>query len=69
VRSPAIRHVVPDIDQEEKIREPEPFTDVYLLAVPMPTYKALSDAAAKRNMTVAKLITLAFNKVLEDGHG
>lgn len=62
----AVRSIA-NIDELEaaEAKRPEPFTDIVMLGIPMPTYKALSDAAARRNMTVAELMSLAFNTVLE----
>lgn len=64
----AIKSVVPAIDELEAEDEafPQPELDVILLSVPVPTYVALSDLAAKKNMTVAQLITRAFNLVLQE---
>jgi hypothetical protein len=37
-----------------------PFQDVYLLALPMDTYRVLSDEAAKRGHTLAQAVQAAF---------
>lgn len=57
-----IKSLIPNIDELERARDeaPEPFTDVVMVPIPMPTWKALSDAAAKKNMTAAQLISRAF---------
>lgn len=62
----AAKPIVPFVDEVEREAEeqPEAFGDVIPLMIPMPTYRALSDAAAAQNMTVAQLITEAFNHVL-----
>lgn len=52
---------IPDEDEEF---QPRPFEDIFLLPIPMPTYKALSNAAAKRGLTVAQLISKAFDVAL-----
>jgi hypothetical protein len=48
---------IPDIDEVNQAIDgaPEP-ADLFFLPIPMPVYKALSDAAARRNLTVAQLI-------------
>lgn len=38
--------------------------DLYFFAVPASTYKALSDEAAKRGMSLAQLVQNAFNNYL-----
>jgi predicted HicB family RNase H-like nuclease len=59
--------VIGRIDQEEAESEGnKAFTDVLMLPIPMPTYKALSDAAARRGMSVAALISLGFKRALEE---
>jgi hypothetical protein len=40
--------------------------DVALLFVPMGTYRALSKAAADRNMTIGALLAAALDKYLKD---
>ena len=44
-------------------------TPVYFLTVPELAYKALSDAAAKRNKTVTQLVAEAITKYLKDTEG
>lgn len=41
-----------------------PFGEISLLFVPTVTFKALSDAAARRNMTVAQLFQKALDEYL-----
>jgi len=56
-----IRAVAADIDQIEAEAEqaPEPGADWIMIPLPMEAYKALSDAAARKNMTVAQLFAKA----------
>ena len=63
-----VRAAIPDIEDIEEAaqNEPEPFVDVVMVGIPLPTYRALSDEAAKRNTTIAKLLTRAFNAVLAE---
>jgi hypothetical protein len=66
-----LRAVVPDIDKVEAEQEarPEPGIGMVMIAIPEPTYRALSDAAAKQQLTVAQLLSKAFKKAIEgDGH-
>jgi hypothetical protein len=60
------KHVIGQIDQYEQEQDSsKPFEDVILLPIPMPLYKALSDAASKRGYSVADLIALGFTRALE----
>lgn len=63
-----ITALISDIEEHERRQaaEPEPMTDIYMVGVPMPMYKALSDAAAKRNMTFAQLLSHALTSALEE---
>jgi len=62
-----IKAVIADIDaQERDSRDLHPMQDIYMLPVPMATYKALSDAAARKNLTFAQLLSRAFAKALEE---
>ncbi len=63
-----IKSVIPNIDELERERDeaPEPFKDVVMIPIPMPTWKALSDIAAKKNMTAAQLISRAFTIAIEE---
>lgn len=60
--------IVADIDKIEAEAEtaPEVGTDVVPLLIPVPTYKAISDAAARKNMTVAQLLSRAFTIAIEE---
>lgn len=60
--------IIPDIDNVEAEAEaaPEGGVDVIPLPLPIPVYKALSDAAAKRNMTVAQLLARAITIAIEE---
>lgn len=60
--------IVADIDKiEAEARDaPEPGSDFIFLAIPNPVYKALSDAAAKKNLTVAKLLARGITLAIEE---
>ena len=66
--SSAIKSVIEGIDDLEEAAEaaPEPIGDVIPLMIPVPTYKALSDAAAKKNMTVAEVLSRAISAILRE---
>jgi hypothetical protein len=63
-----IRGLIADIEGVEEDAEaaPEPGQDMVMLPIPMPTYKAMSDAAAKKNMTMAQLVARAFSIALQE---
>jgi hypothetical protein len=42
---------------------------VYFLAIPELAYKALSDAAAKKNMTLAQVVATALSEYLKNNGG
>lgn len=69
MRPNAIRGVIPAIDEYEKDEEdaPEAFGDVIPLMIPAPTYKALSDAAARQGKRVVDVIAEAIEHVLAGG--
>ena len=52
---------------EERSEEPAPkgYAPAYFIMLPGSTYKAISDAAAKRNMTLAQLVSNAFTEYLK----
>lgn len=60
--------IVSHIDEIEAEAEaaPEPGEDWIMLPVPNPVYKALSDAAASKNMTVAQLLARAISIAIEE---
>jgi hypothetical protein len=64
----SVRGVVADVEglEHEAAVQPRPGVDVVMLTVPMPTYRALSDAAARKNLTVAQLLTRAFTLAIEE---
>lgn len=64
----AIRAVAADIDrlEAELAQAPKPGEDLIILPLPIPVYKALSDAAAKKNLTVAKLLARAITLAIEE---
>ena len=57
---------VEDIDEAEHEELVQPFGNIYMLALPMPVYVALSDAAAKKGLTVAQLLSQAFSIALKE---
>lgn len=63
-----IKAVAADIDNLEAEAEaaPEPGEDWIMIPFPTPVYKALSDAAARKNMTVAQLFARAIALALEE---
>lgn len=63
-----IKAIAADIDNLEAEAEaaPEPGEDWIMIPFPIPTYKALSDAAARKNMTVAQLFARAIALALEE---
>ena len=62
------RPIVEAIDEvEEETRQaPVPGDDWIMIPMAAPTYKALSDAAAKKNMTVAQLFARAITIAIEE---
>lgn len=48
---------------------PKGYEPAYFLVVPALTYKAISDAAAKRNMTLAALVSAALSEYLKKSEG
>lgn len=64
----AIKAVASDIDtlEAEWAQAPKPGEDLIILPLPTPVYKALSDAAAKKNLTVAKLLARAITLAIEE---
>lgn len=63
-----VHGVIADIDglEHEVDAQPQPGVDVVILTVPMPTYRAISDAAVRKNLTVAQLLTRAFTLALKE---
>jgi len=61
--------ILADIDKMEQAAEqaPEPGEDVIFFPLPIPVYKALSDAAAKKNETVVQLLARAIALAIEEG--
>lgn len=58
---------IPNIDEVNDALDgaPDP-SDLFILPIPMPVYKALSDAAAKKNMTVVQLIARGLTLAIEE---
>lgn len=63
-----IKSLVPDIDQIEIEAEtaPEPGDDWIMIPMPTPVYRAVSDAAARKNMTVAQLLARAITVAIKE---
>lgn len=63
-----ITPITADIDaiEAELDRAPEPGIDVIFLPLPIPTYKAISDAAARKNMTAAQLLAKAITIAVKE---
>ena len=63
-----IRPVIGDIDQTEADEQArlEPGIEMIPLQIPTQTYKALSDVAARKGMTVAQLISRALTIAIEE---
>jgi predicted DNA-binding ribbon-helix-helix protein len=57
---------IEDVDAEEREVSVQPFGNIYMIALPMPVYTALSDAAAKKGLTVAQLLSKAFSMALKE---
>jgi len=61
-----VKAVFANVDEQEaELQGNVPMQDIYFLPIPMATYRALSNAAAKRNLTFAQLISVAFDVALE----
>lgn len=58
---------IPNIDEVNRAVEEaiEP-ADLFFLPIPMPVYKKLSDAAARKNMNVAQLIARGLTLAIEE---
>jgi len=67
--SKPVRALISAIEEFEadEARASDPMTDVVLLGIPMQTYKAMSDAAAKKNLTIPQLLSMAFDAALREG--
>ena len=61
--------ILSDIDklEQEVEQAPEPGEEIILFPIPIPVHKALSDAAAKKNMTVVQLLARAIALAIEEG--
>jgi hypothetical protein len=57
---------IEDIDEADREEPIQPFGNIYMLALPMPLYAALSNAAAKKGLTFAQLLSQAFNVALKE---
>lgn len=53
-------------DALPKDPNPSGVEDLLFLAIPVATYKALSDAAAKKNLTVAQAFKVAIENFLKE---
>ena len=63
-----IQALVPAIEEFERQQasDPEPMVDIFMMGIPMPLYKKLSDVAARQNLTFAQFVAKAFNTALEE---
>lgn len=61
-----ISALIPAIDEVERsfAAAPEPMEDVIMVGIPMPLYRALSDAAAKKNLSFAQMLARSFDLAL-----
>jgi hypothetical protein len=57
---------IDQVEQEAAEAEQRPFEDIYMLPIPMATYKALSSAAAKKGLSAAQLIGVAIKNALKE---
>ena len=60
---------VPHQEEASPAASPAASTAMYFLAVPELTYKALSDAAAKRNLSIAQFLSVAIADLLKQPQG
>jgi len=60
----ALISAIEEFEAEEEAASP--MSDVVLLGIPMQTYKAMSDAAAARNLTIPQLLSKAFDAALRE---
>lgn len=51
------------------LQSPVGFGDLCLFSMPLETFKALTDEAARRGMTLAQLVQKAFTDVLSESRG
>jgi hypothetical protein len=51
---------------QENVDDPKASGEMYFFAVPLATWRAISDAAMKRNMTSAQALSKAINDFLKD---
>jgi hypothetical protein len=63
-----IKALIADVESfdRQQNEDSQPGKDYIPLLVPMPTYRALSDAAARRGWTVSQLLGYAFKIALEE---
>jgi hypothetical protein len=59
------RPVPVTVEDHSEERAPSEYAPAYFIMIPGVTYKAISDAAAKRNMTLAQLVSNAFTEYLK----
>jgi hypothetical protein len=52
------------LDLASSISDPEGSADLFMIAIPMPTYKVISDAAAKQGMTFAQFLGKAVGEYI-----
>lgn len=61
---PILSHI--DEIEAEANEAPEPGEDWIMIPVPTEVYRALSDAAARKSMTVAQLLARAIGRAIEE---
>jgi len=52
------------IDLATAMADPSGAADLYMIAIPMPTYRAISDVAAKKGMTFAQFLGMAVGEYM-----
>ena len=57
---------IDQVEREATEAQQRPFEDIYMLPIPMATYKALSNAAAKKGLSAAQLIGVAIANALKE---
>ena len=53
------------LDLATSISNPEGASDLFMIAIPMPTYRVISDAATKQGMTFAQFLGMAVGAYIQ----
>ena len=63
-----VRSIIAEVDEveAEAAAAPEQGEDWIMFPIPTPVYKALSDAAARKNLTTAQLLAKALTIAIEE---